>query len=66
MVWIYYNLASAGTQEVTRNIQSVTDAVGHTEQASQHVNTAAGNLIEQSDRLRKSVSTFLERIRSAA
>ena len=57
--------AAQGTQDVSSNIGGVTHAAGETGAASAQVLGTAGTLSKQADTLRRSVSQFLEGVRSA-
>ncbi|MFC3226693.1 methyl-accepting chemotaxis protein [Marinibaculum pumilum] len=57
--------AARGTQEVSSNIAGVTRAAADTGSAAEQVNTSAGNLAGQSDRLRDAVEAFLNGVRAA-
>jgi methyl-accepting chemotaxis protein len=56
---------AAGTAEVTEQIEEVTRATHQTEAEAGQVETAAGALFTQSDRLRADVAQFLSGIRAA-
>ncbi|MFC3226694.1 methyl-accepting chemotaxis protein [Marinibaculum pumilum] len=57
--------AARGTQEVSSNIAGVTRAAADTGSAAEQVNSSAGNLAGQSDRLRGAVEAFLNGVRAA-
>jgi methyl-accepting chemotaxis protein len=57
--------AAAGTQEVSSNITGVSEAAGATGAAAEQVQTAAGELSQQSEILRSKVETFLSEIKAA-
>ena len=57
--------AARGTQEVSSNIAGVTRAAADTGSAADQVNSSAGNLAGQSDRLRGAVEAFLNGVRAA-
>lgn len=55
--------ASAGTQDVSSNIQGVTAAVTETTEVSHTISAAASELSTQAGSLRKSVDAFLTEVR---
>ncbi|KRR15887.1 chemotaxis protein [Bradyrhizobium lablabi] len=57
--------AAARTGEVSRNISGVTTGIGATGNAAQEVLSSAGELAEQSRKLRSEVDRFLAHIRAA-
>ena len=57
--------AASGTQEVSESITAVTKAASETGGAAGDVLTAAGELAQQSTKLRDQVETFLNQIRAA-
>jgi methyl-accepting chemotaxis protein len=57
--------ASAGTMEASSNIIGATQAASATGQAASEVQTAAGNMSQQGDRLRTAIDSFLAAIRAA-
>ena len=57
--------AAKGTNEVSSNIADVTSAVAETGAAATRVLSAAGELTQQSDTLRRQVGEFLSAIRAA-
>jgi len=57
--------ASSGTEEVNRNITDVNRGVDETGQSAGQVLAASGELMEQSDALRKGIETFLAEVRAA-
>ncbi len=57
--------AAAGTSEVSSNITGVSEAAGATGAAAEQVQTAAGELSQQSEILREKVETFLAEIKAA-
>jgi len=59
------NLVAGKTQDVTRNIGGVTSGVVQTGHAANEVLSAAGELAQQSTRLRSEVDLFLAHIRAA-
>ncbi|WP_316171781.1 methyl-accepting chemotaxis protein [Bradyrhizobium sp. SZCCHNRI1058] len=59
------NVVAGKTQDVTRNIAGVTSGVVQTGHAANEVLSAAGELAQQSTRLRSEVNQFLAHIRAA-
>jgi methyl-accepting chemotaxis protein len=57
--------AASGTQEVTDNILSVTEAASETGRAAERVLNSTSVLTRQSDTLRSGVETFLKDVKSA-
>jgi len=57
--------AAARTGEVSRNVSGVTTGIGATGDAAQEVLASAGELAEQSSKLRSEVDRFLAHIRAA-
>jgi methyl-accepting chemotaxis protein len=57
--------AASGTQEVTDNILSVTEAASETGRAAGRVLNATSSLTRQSDTLKSGVETFLKDVKSA-
>ncbi|ANW02496.1 methyl-accepting chemotaxis protein [Bradyrhizobium icense] len=57
--------AAAGTQEVSANVGGVTEGAAATGAAASQVETAAGNLSQQSQQLREQVDAFLSQVRAA-
>jgi methyl-accepting chemotaxis protein len=57
--------AASGTQEVTDNILSVTEAASETGRAAERVLNATSSLTRQSDTLKSGVETFLHDVKSA-
>ncbi|MBK1671179.1 hypothetical protein CKO28_24555 [Rhodovibrio sodomensis] len=57
--------ASQGTQEVTRNISGVSEAAQQAGQGSSQVLSVAGEVSEQSERLRHEVDDFIAEVRAA-
>ena len=57
--------ASAGTQEVARNIQGVAHAAGETTEMAHGVFTSANSLLDESTTLEQAVHGFLEEMRRA-
>ena len=57
--------AAHGTDVVVTNIQGVSDAAGESGRQAGEVLTVARDIAEESDRMRNSVQSFLERIQSA-
>ena len=56
---------SVGTREIASNISQVVDAAGHTGAMAGQVQTAAGLLTDESDKLRGSVEQFLGGVKAA-
>jgi methyl-accepting chemotaxis protein len=59
------NQAARGTEEVSSNIAGVTQATDEVGAAATEVLSAAGGLSQQSEQLRREVTTFLETVRAA-
>jgi methyl-accepting chemotaxis protein len=57
--------ASAGTNEVSSNINSVTEVATITGAAAGQVLSSAGELWKQSEALRPNVDTFIAKVRAA-
>ena len=57
--------AAAGTREVAATMQAVTYAAQDTTQAAVQMRSAAGELADQSDRLREDINQFVARIRAS-
>ena len=57
--------AAAGTKEVSANVGGVTAGAAATGAAASQVETAAGNLSQQSQQLREQVDAFLDQVRAA-
>ncbi len=57
--------AAAGTKDVSTNITSVSDAAEETGQAAGQIISAAGQMSEQSTKLKDEVARFLKTVRSA-
>ena len=55
--------AAAGTRDVAHNMSGVTTAVSETSQSAEQVLSASQQVADQSDKLRATVSTFLENVR---
>jgi methyl-accepting chemotaxis protein len=56
--------AAAGTQDVSDNIDGVTDAADRTGKASAHVLETAGGVASQADRLSQEMGKFLTQVRA--
>ena len=57
--------AASGTQEVTTNITTVTEAAAETGNAAQQVLNGTKELSQQAEMLRMSVDEFLGKVRAA-
>jgi methyl-accepting chemotaxis protein len=57
--------AARETQDVSATIGGVTDAAVETGKAASHVLSAARDLSQQSEHLRREVSAFLSKVRAA-
>ena len=57
--------AAAGTKDVTSNISGVSKAAADSDDATKLVMTAANDLSEQSENLRREIDSFINKIKSA-